>query len=85
MMSGATEAALIRNEQLLVQQIIAPTSVNRVFEIAFADPERMSRRHVGAGLQLLGRLTAGGRLRPHIVADLGAILDVVRRQLDSPL
>jgi hypothetical protein len=40
MMSGTTEAALIRNEQLLVQQIIAPSSVNRVFEIAFADPER---------------------------------------------
>jgi hypothetical protein len=81
MMSGATEAALIRNEQLLVQQIIAPTSVNRVFEIAFADPERMSARW----LQLLGRLTAGGRIRPHVVADLGAILDVGRRQLDSPL
>jgi ATP-dependent Clp protease ATP-binding subunit ClpA len=77
------DSVLGRNERIIVQQIIPTSRVKKVIEFAFEEAERMNTTQVGTEHLLLGLLIEGECIAAHVLVDLGASLDKVRRELDS--
>ena len=77
------ESLLGRDERLIVQQQIIPTSrVKKVIEISFEEARRMGHNYVGSEHLLLGLLSEGEGIAAHVLGELGATLDKVRAEIE---
>lgn len=76
------ESVLGRNERIRAQQIIPTSRVKKVIEIAFQEAQRMSNSNVETEHLLLGLLIEGEGIAAHVLEDLGATLEKVRRELE---
>jgi ATP-dependent Clp protease ATP-binding subunit ClpA len=79
----AMDSILGRNEGIIVQQIIPTSRMKKVIELAFEEAKGSNTTHVGTGHLLVGILLEGECIAAHVLRDLGANLDTVRRELDS--
>jgi ATP-dependent Clp protease ATP-binding subunit ClpA len=79
------DSVLGRDERTQTQQAIPTSRVKNVIEIAFEEAKGMNNTYVGTGHLLLGLLIEGEGIAAHVLEDLGASLDKVRRELDSLL
>jgi ATP-dependent Clp protease ATP-binding subunit ClpC len=66
------EAVLVRNERIIIQQIIPTSRVKKVIEIAFEEARRMDQNFVNSGHLLLGLVIEGEGIAAHVLEDLGA-------------
>jgi len=76
------DSVLGRNERLIIQQIIPTSRVKKVIELAFEEARRMGNNYVGTEHLLLGLLIEGEGIAAHVLQDLGASLEKVRREID---
>jgi ATP-dependent Clp protease ATP-binding subunit ClpA len=79
------DSTLGRNERVFVQQTIPTSRVKKVIELAFEEAKRMDDTHVGTEHLLLGLLIEGECIACHVLQNLGADLDTVRREVASVL
>ena len=79
-MRSTIESVLGQNERIVIQQIIPDHRVKKVIELAFEEARRMGHRAVGTEHLLLGLLIEGEGIAAHVLEDLGASLDKVRRR-----
>jgi hypothetical protein len=75
------QSVLGRNERIVVQRIIPTSRVKKVIEIAFDEAARAGDEFVGTGHLLLALLIEGEGIAAHVLKDLGATIDKVRREL----
>jgi ATP-dependent Clp protease ATP-binding subunit ClpA len=78
---SAIESVLGSNERSVVQQIIPTSRVKMVIEISFEEARRLGDNHVGTEHLLFGLLIEGEGIAAHVLGDLGANLEAVRKQL----
>jgi ATP-dependent Clp protease ATP-binding subunit ClpA len=76
------ESVLSRNDRIIIQQIIPTSRVKKVIEISFDEARRMGRNHVGTEHMLLGLLIESDGIGAHVLADLGATLEMVRSEIE---
>lgn len=79
---AAVEAALGRNERILIQQIIPTSGVKKVIEIAFEEARRRGRNYVGTDHILLALMIEGEGVAAHVLADIGMTIDAVRDAIE---
>ena len=70
-----------RNERIIIQQIIPTSRVKKVIEIAFEVARKEGSAKVGTEHLLVALLTEGEGIAAHVLVDMGAGLDSVRREL----
>jgi len=76
------ESVLVRNERIIIRQIIPTSRVKTVIEISFEEARRMGDNNVGTEHILLGLLIEGEGIAAHVLADLGATLEKVRAAIE---
>ena len=72
-------------ERIVIQQIIPTSRVKKVLEMSFEEAGRMGHNYVGTEHILLGLLVEGEGIAAHVLNDLGAGLDSVRREVERLL
>jgi ATP-dependent Clp protease ATP-binding subunit ClpC len=75
----------LRNERIVIQQIIPTSRVKKVIEISFEEARRMGHNYVGTEHLLLGLLIEGEGIAAHVLEDLGANLEKVRNEIERLL
>ncbi len=75
------QSVLGRNERIVVQRIIPTSRVKKVIQISFDEAARAGDEFVGTDHLLLGLLIEGEGIGAHVLQDLGATVDKVRREL----
>lgn len=75
------DAVLGRNEGMIIQQIIPTSRVKNVIEMSFAEAQRLDSRVVATDHVLLALAIEGQGVAAHVLADMGATLDVLRETI----
>jgi len=79
---GVIESVLGRNERILIQSIIPTSRVKKVIELSFEEARRMGDNDVDTAHMLLGLIIEGEGIAAHVLTDLGATLEKVRRAIE---
>jgi hypothetical protein len=66
------ESVLLRDERIIIQQVIPTSRVKKVIEIAFDEARRMGVPEVDSGLLLVALAIEGEGIAAHVLEDLGA-------------
>ena len=82
MIRKTIESVLVRDERIIIQQIIPTSRVKKVLEMAFEESRRMGTDYVGTEHLLLGILVEDEGIAAHMLKDLGATLERVRAELE---
>ncbi|MGD0833743.1 MAG: Clp protease N-terminal domain-containing protein [Candidatus Dormibacteria bacterium] len=77
------DSVLGANYRIVIQEIIPTSRVKVVIELAFEEARRLGVTHVGSEHLLLALLIEGEGIAAHVLQDLGAGLDAVRKALGA--
>jgi ATP-dependent Clp protease ATP-binding subunit ClpC len=76
------ESVLVRNQPIIIKQIIPTSRAKQVIEFSLEESRRMGQKYVGTEHVLLGLMIEGEGIAAHVLQDLGATLERVRAEIE---